>query len=135
MTRGSAARVLILSRQDRGMEAAHHILQAAGHHVTELHDTAEVFRWLRLHRAEIVVVDLPVEEQSEAALVELFTVLRQTTGTDILALIRATAARGPQARSLFHDHRLSHFLAVGGDGSIDPIALTTTVSKIVTQDI
>jgi hypothetical protein len=116
------------------MEAARHILEAAGHNVTELRVASEVFKWLRIHRAEIVVVDLTVDGESGAANTELLAVLRQTPDIDILALIRA---RGGclQVRSLFQNHRLTHFLAVGGNGDIDPIALTVTVAKILTRDI
>src|SRR5438045_408254 len=104
MTRGSGSRVLILSSGDRGMEATSHILQAAGHNVAELRTAPDVFRWLRIHRAEILVVDLALDEQSEAANAELLAALRQTTDADILALIRARGGGGPQARSLFQSH-------------------------------
>jgi len=134
MARGSA-RVLIVSAEDRGMEAAGHILQAAGHHVTELQIGAEVFKWLRMHHAEIVVVDLRVDEQAAAAQTELLAVVRQTAGTDLLVLIRGGDGGPAPTRGLFQNHRLTHFLAVGGDGTIDPIALTVTVAKILTRDI
>src|SRR5262245_15029511 len=132
MARGSGARILILSSKDPGMAAAKHILEAAGHSVTELRGANETFGWLRIHRAEIMVIDLPADEQSEAAYAELLAVVRQTAGTDVLALVRARGGRGPQMRSLFLNHHLTHFLAIGGDGKIDPLALTVTVSKILT---
>lgn len=126
--------VLLLSPNERVSRPAEHLLSSAGHAVTHVTTPLQARTWLRVHRAELAVVELdPTAPPAADETVELVRSLREGGGPRVLVL---TLAKGEgHLRPLFERMHLLNFLTFGDDATIDPVELIATVSKILTGDI
>jgi len=128
-------RILFLSGSDKLADPAIHILLSSGHDVIRSRAPVEASTWLRIHRADLVVVDFDVEDPSGET-GDLVARLREGAMRGGARLLVLTRGRGEaRMRSLFERIRLSNFLAVGADEQLEPVELIATVSKIVSGDI
>ena len=127
--------VLLLSPNERVSRPAERLLSSAGHAVTHVTTPLQARTWLRVHRADLAVVELdsaavPAAEET----VELVRSLREGRGGPRVLVL--TLARGEgHLRPLFERMHLLNFLTFGDDATIDPVELLATVSKILTGDI
>lgn len=127
--------VLLLSSSERVSRPAQHLLSSAGHAVTHVTTPLQARTWLRVHRADLAVVELdagspPAAEET----MELVRSLQDRRGGPRVLVL--TLAKGEsQLRPLFERMHLLNFLTFGDDATIDPVELIATVSKILTGDI
>lgn len=127
-------RILFLSGSDGGYEPALHLLRSLGVEIAAARGPEEALAWLRIHRADLAVVEIPDGAPSPA----VSAVLEAIRGGDwsgnprLLALTRGRGVE--QLRGLF-EQGLTNFLGVGEGGAIDPVELTATARKILSGDI
>lgn len=125
-----------MSPTERVARPAVHILRSAGHQVSDLRTPADANTWLRVHRADVAVIDLCIGDDAHgkdaAALIHR---LKEQPSGKLQLLVLAGARGEAQMRYLFEDSRLTNFLTYGEDQALDPVELTATVAKILTGEI
>lgn len=127
-------RILLLSDSDRALEPALHVLRSLGADVATAQRPEEALAWLRIHRADLAVVDIP-DGAPAPALAELIESIRARDWSGNPRLLGLARSRGAdQLRALF-ERSLSNFLGVGEGGEVDPIELAATARKILSGDI
>jgi CheY-like chemotaxis protein len=127
-------KILFASDNEQLARPVVHLLRSSGHDVSEVLDAAEAGSWLRVHRADLAVMDLSKNLREDTARsLNVFNASARRTGTQLLVLARA--GEQERLRLLFTEGRISNLLAVDADGQIEPVELTVTVSKILTKDI
>ncbi len=114
------------------------MLRSAGHNVIEVDTAQDARRWLRIHRADMGIIDLGTTASGGVEeLREVIGMLGDRTNavsrTEVLLLARPE--RDAQMRALFDEHRLRNFIAVGADEALDPVEVSVTVAKILSNDI
>ncbi|MHB1843526.1 MAG: hypothetical protein ACYCWW_01650 [Deltaproteobacteria bacterium] len=114
--------LLFVSDSEQHAASSIPILLSAGYQVSRARSVPDAQGWLRIHRADLVLLCL--EEGGGEAV---------RWGAPLLWLTRARDGR--QLRDLFKGGWAANFISVGPDGKFDPVELTVTVSKILTKDI
>lgn len=121
-------RVLIVSTSARHQPAAL-ILKSADYDVNRASSIAEARSFLRLHRTDVLIVDL-LEFEARVAL----GLAREGKEHRAQTLGLSRSDRDDDLRALL-DAGVTNFLAVGQDDEVDPLELVATVTKIQTGDI
>lgn len=130
------ARILALSSSERLLGPIADLLRSAGYEVIESRSAREAVSWLRVHRADLAMIDVDAcDAESPERASELVAGLRRSDSAckKALVLVRSTAEH--RMRALFNEGRLTNFLAVPPDEQVDPVELTVTISKILSKDI
>lgn len=127
-------RILFVSDDARLLDPALHLLRSIGAEIATARGPEEALAWLRIHRADLAVVDI-VDAQPTPALAELLETARSHTWSGDPKLLTLTRSRGVERIRPLFEHRLANFLGVGDEGEIEGLELTATVRKILSGDI
>jgi len=129
-------KILFVSGSDRVALPSIHLLRSGDFDVTHMRTSLDARTWLRIHRADVAIVDSAADEPERSAAMDLVERLRSGKGlaaSHVLVLARVQE-RGQIAR-LFTENRLSNFFALGADDTVDAVELSVTVDKILSPDI
>jgi len=127
-------RILFMSDNDRVLRPTLHILRSLGAEIAVVGRPEEALTWLRIHRADLTVVELG-DAAPTPAFAELCEVIRApgwSGGSKLLALARS---RGTERLRALFERGMSNFLGVGDEGEVDPGELAATVRKILSGDV
>ena len=129
-------KVLFVCDSDRLAVPAIHLLRSADFDVTHVRGALDARTWLRIHRADVAIVDWAVPEPERSAAIDLVERLRAGAGLAASHVLVLAHVQGrEQIARLFGETQLANFFALGADGTIDPVELSVTVAKILSRDI
>jgi hypothetical protein len=123
-----------MSDDDRVLRPTLHILRSLGAEIAVVCGPEEALTWLRIHRADLAVVELAGAAPTSAftELVEGIRAPDWSGNPKFLALVRS---RGTERLRALFERSMSNFLGVGDEGELDPGELTATVRKILSGDV
>ncbi|MBK7861054.1 MAG: hypothetical protein IPJ65_21090 [Archangiaceae bacterium] len=130
--------VLFVSASEALRQFGDRVLRSAGLAVTSAPSAAAARESLAARRADLVVVDLAdAPQEASGAMVDLLGQLREESpspqGPRLLALVRVRSA--DHFRALFSKRRITNFLAVGEDETLEPRELAVTAQKLVSRQL
>ena len=137
MIEGATRRVLFISSSPALRSLGDRVLREAGFEVGAEVSSAGARERLAHQGADLVVVDLADSpDEAPGAMAQLFSELRDVPTvrpTRLLALARVRSFE--HFRALFSSRRITNFLAVGEDESLEPLELSVTAQKLVSREL
>jgi len=123
-----------MSDDDRVLRPTLHILRSLGAELAVVCSPEEALTWLRIHRADLVVVEL-ADAAPTSAFAELCERIRAPDWSGNRKLLALARSRGTGRLHALFERSMSNFVGVGDDGEFDPGEFIATVRKLLSGDI
>jgi anti-sigma regulatory factor (Ser/Thr protein kinase) len=125
-------RVLMVASEPERLTALVHLLAASGIDVAHVQTAAAARSWLRIHRADLGIIDL-ADARERGARADLIREQKErTNGLDVVALV---GELDDPLRRLIRERGLANFVGHRPGEAADPLELAVTVRKLVDDDI